>query len=112
MTSTPASRSARATTFAPRAWPSRPTFPTLTRILPMLLSVTGGIATAGEGAAGQDPQFTQGMPFFALTAPPCGPVLGMVTAVLGVEGDGVAVTSCRVALAPVRDSTAPAGHAG
>src|SRR5690348_6288971 len=32
MTSMPASRSARATTFAPRSWPSRPGFATTTRI--------------------------------------------------------------------------------
>src|SRR5439155_1463323 len=32
MTSMPASRSARATTFAPRSWPSRPAFATTTRI--------------------------------------------------------------------------------
>ena len=25
------------------------------------------------------PQFTQGMPFFAATGPPCGPVLGITT---------------------------------
>src|SRR6185437_8539596 len=39
MTSTPASRSARATTFAPRSWPSRPALATMTRILPSV-SVT------------------------------------------------------------------------
>src|SRR5215471_8241186 len=39
MTSTPASRSARATTFAPRSWPSRPAFATITRILPMAASL-------------------------------------------------------------------------
>src|SRR5262245_53382764 len=32
MTSIPASRSARAMTFAPRSWPSRPGFATITRI--------------------------------------------------------------------------------
>src|SRR5205809_1532188 len=41
MTSTPASRSARATTFAPRSCPSRPAFATITRILLMTASVTG-----------------------------------------------------------------------
>src|SRR5580692_593383 len=41
MTSTPASRSARATTFAPRSWPSSPAFATITRILPMMVSVAG-----------------------------------------------------------------------
>src|SRR5215472_16557799 len=35
MTSTPASRSARATTFAPRSWPSRPGFAMTTRMLLM-----------------------------------------------------------------------------
>src|SRR5215469_10615550 len=39
MTSTPASRSARATTFAPRSWPSSPAFATITRILPMAASL-------------------------------------------------------------------------
>src|SRR5690242_19767891 len=39
MTSTPASRSARATTFAPRSCPSRPALATMTRILPSV-SVT------------------------------------------------------------------------
>src|SRR6516225_4769956 len=35
MTSTPASRSARATTFAPRSWPSRPGLAMTTRMLLM-----------------------------------------------------------------------------
>src|ERR1700733_6852791 len=56
MTSTPASRSARATTLAPRSWPSSPAFATITRILPMLLSVTGlsvrrAPARAGRGCS-------------------------------------------------------------
>src|SRR6266571_5133356 len=38
MTSTPASRSARATTLAPRSCPSRPTLATTTRMLPMAAS--------------------------------------------------------------------------
>src|SRR6516164_6174837 len=41
MTSTPASRSARATTLAPRSWPSSPAFATITRILLMPASLAG-----------------------------------------------------------------------
>src|SRR3954447_7644516 len=37
MTSMPASRSARATTFAPRSWPSRPGLATTTRMRPVEL---------------------------------------------------------------------------
>src|SRR5579864_7669705 len=51
MTSTPASRSARATTFAPRSWPSSPTFATITRILPMPLSVAAGAPCRAEPGA-------------------------------------------------------------
>src|SRR5260370_23063179 len=53
MTSTPASRSARATTFAPRSWPSSPTFATITRILPMTASLVdaGNAVLRGDGAA-------------------------------------------------------------
>src|ERR1700730_7623987 len=51
MTSTPASRSARATTFAPRSWPSSPTFATITRILLMTVSVTGTSRLAAHGDA-------------------------------------------------------------
>src|ERR1700730_16107352 len=53
ITSTPASRSARATTFAPRSWPSSPTFATITRILFMTVSVTGRSRRAG-GAGSVD----------------------------------------------------------
>jgi hypothetical protein len=46
------------------------------------------------------------MPSFAVTAPPCGPVVGMVTAgVCGVPGAG---TFGMVALAQSRTSTWPA----
>src|ERR1041385_8444991 len=45
MTSMPASRSARATTFTPRSWPSRPTLASKTRIgalmFPSLVSIPG-----------------------------------------------------------------------
>src|SRR6516162_9532550 len=52
MTSTPASRSARATTFAPRSWPSSPAFATITRILPMAASlVHAGNAVLGDDRA-------------------------------------------------------------
>jgi len=51
------------------------------------------------------------MPFCALTAPPCGPVVGMVAPELGLEGDGVAVACCSVALAPSTTLTWPAGTA-
>src|SRR4249920_357636 len=58
MTSTPASRSARATTLAPRSWPSRPAFATITRILPMTVSVAGRPADrlvhAGDAVLGDD----------------------------------------------------------
>src|ERR1043166_1412721 len=40
MTSNPASRSAAATTFAPRSWPSRPGFATMTRYF-LVVAVTG-----------------------------------------------------------------------
>src|SRR4051794_34878963 len=45
MTSIPASRSARATTFAPRSWPSRPGFATTTRMRePMSTNLQRGSA--------------------------------------------------------------------
>src|ERR1051326_6588992 len=39
MTSKPASRKARAMTFAPRSWPSRPGFATTTRIFSLLMEL-------------------------------------------------------------------------
>src|SRR5437762_12850994 len=61
MTSTPASRSARATTLAPRSWPSSPAFATITRILPMTVSVAGTsrgpadrLVHAGDAVLGDD----------------------------------------------------------
>src|SRR5579862_7138743 len=53
MTSTPASRSARATTFAPRSWPSSPTLATITRILPTSASLVdaGNSVRRGDRAA-------------------------------------------------------------
>src|SRR6185312_5854205 len=61
MTSTPASRSARATTLAPRSWPSSPAFATITRILPMTISVAGTsrgpadrLVHAGDAVLGDD----------------------------------------------------------
>jgi len=42
MTSIPASRSARATTFAPRSWPSSPGFAMMTRTRPAGPALAGG----------------------------------------------------------------------
>src|SRR5271169_6666773 len=65
MTSTPASRSARATTFAPRSWPSRPGLAMTTRMLlmnplhriadrvrPARLAATGRVAAPARPAGG------------------------------------------------------------
>src|ERR1017187_4891328 len=51
MTSTPASRRARATTFAPRSWPSKPGFAITTRMLLMTYLPTRR-ARAGPARAG------------------------------------------------------------
>src|SRR5437764_283680 len=51
MTSNPASRSAAATTFAPRSWPSRPAFATRTRmgrLRAARLQLDGGGEVGGE----------------------------------------------------------------
>src|ERR1700730_599766 len=51
-------------------------------------------------------QSTQGMPFFAATAPPCAPVVGMGTAEL--EDVGVALAPGTAAFAPSMTWTCPA----
>src|SRR6185295_11630639 len=50
MTSIPASRRVRATTFTPRSWPSRPTFANRTRINCCIVLLTSGPAHAGRVA--------------------------------------------------------------
>src|SRR5919107_5750636 len=52
MTSIPASRSARAITFAPRSWPSSPGFATRTRIFLSLMLESGLLVEAVHVAQG------------------------------------------------------------
>src|SRR6202000_3098478 len=96
MTSTPASRSARATTLAPRSWPSSPTFATITRILPMSQAYPGG----------RDAQFTQGMPFVALITPPAGPLDALEEA--GLDADGVLAALLPALVLALAGKAAPA----
>ena len=46
-------------------------------------------------------QFTQGIPFFAITAPPCGPVVGMTTDGDSGPLEALALGPPAVALGPV-----------
>src|SRR6266702_4179864 len=53
MTSTPASRSALATTLAPRSWPSRPGLAMTTRMLPLMTCLLPGLELTGWALASE-----------------------------------------------------------